>query len=129
MSTATPQRELRGDLLVVAPGVLSAAFRIAGVRAVRADDAAQAHAAVAAELDMSDTGGAPAPGIVAVHRALWDRLPEPVRRGWDQQLTPLVVPLPADTGRAGVGRGQALRELLARSVGYEITFSTEGDSP
>lgn len=126
-ATTDPDRVLRGDLLVVAPGLLAAAFRIAGVRTVRADDATAAQAAVDGEL-AARPGSALAPGVVAVHHALWERLPEAVRRGYEQRLTPLVVPLPADTGREGVGRGQLLRELLARSVGYEITFTNQGDS-
>lgn len=121
MSAATAHREPRTDVLVVAPGLLTAAFRIAGVRTVRADDAAQAQAAIDAEL------ADPAAGIVAVHHTLWQRLPGAVRRDWEQSLQPLIVALPADTGRIGADRGQALRNLLAHSVGYEITFTTQGE--
>lgn len=121
-AAVAPPREPHTDVLVVAPGLLPAAFRIAGVRTVRADDAAQAQAAVEAEL------AAPAAGIVAVHHTLWQRFPGAVRREWEQSLQPLVVPLPADTGRVGADRGQALRDLLTQSVGYEITFTTQGES-
>lgn len=115
-------REPRPDVLIIAPGLLPTAFRIAGVRTVRADDAMQARAAVEAELT------APAAGIIAIHHTLWQRLTVAMQRHWEQSLEPLVVPLPTDTGRVGTARGQALRDLLAHSVGYEITFTTDGET-
>ena len=63
------------------------------------------------------------PGVVAVYPELWEQVPVAVRRDWERRLVPLVVALPADTGVAAPSRRHAVRELLARSVGYEITFS------
>ena len=116
---ATP--ELAGDLLVVVPEMLAPAFRLSGARTVAAT-AGDVPALVAAEL------AAGRPGVIAVHPQLWERVPEPVRRDWERRLTPLVVALPADTGTAAPSRRHAVRELLARSVGYEITFTPRGGS-
>lgn len=120
-STSTTATDLAGDLLVVVPALLEPAFRLAGARVAVAADAAGVTAIVAAELD------ARRPGVVAVHPELLDRVPRPVRQAWERRLAPLVVALPADTGPAGPARRHAMRELLARSVGYEITFSPQGD--
>jgi vacuolar-type H+-ATPase subunit F/Vma7 len=114
--------DLAGDLLVVLPTVLEPAFRLAGTRTAAAADAERAQQLVQAEL------AAGAPGVVAVHPDLWERVPAPVRADWERRLVPLVVPLPADTGRVTPGRQRAVLDLLARSVGYEITFTTQGGS-
>lgn len=116
-------RQPAGDLLVVLPDWLEPAFQLAGTRTATAADAERTQQIVRAAL------GAGAPGVVAVHPDLWKDVPSPVRRDWEQRLVPLVVALPADTGRAAAGRRHAVLDLLARSVGYEITFTSQGGPP
>jgi vacuolar-type H+-ATPase subunit F/Vma7 len=118
-----PARPLAGDLLIVLPAPLEPAFRLAGTRTAAAADVERAQQLVHAEIATR------APGVVAVHPDLWERVPTPVRADWQRRLVPLVVPLPADTGQIAPGRRHALLDLLARSVGYEITFTTQGGSP
>lgn len=117
---------LAGDLLVVVPELLEPAFRLAGARTVTATATASEVAEVQAIVEAELT--ARRPGVVAVHPELFALVPAAVRQAWEQRLVPLVVALPADTGPAGPGRRHAMRELLARSVGYEITFSPQGGS-
>jgi vacuolar-type H+-ATPase subunit F/Vma7 len=114
---------LPGDLLVVVPELLEPAFRLAGTRVQVATGPDEVATAVTAEL----AGGAP--GVVVVHPELWEQVPPDLRRDWEQRSAPLVVPLPADTGIAVAGRHHAVRDLLARSVGYEITFAPQGATP
>ena len=119
---AATRTELAGDLLVVVPALLEPAYRIAGARTATATGPAEVTAIVDAEL------AARRPGVVAVHHDLFDAVPATVRQAWEQRLAPLVVALPVGTGPAGPGRRHALRALLGRAVGYEITFSPEGGS-
>lgn len=119
-SAAAPP--LDADLLVVVPRLLAPAFALAGTRVAEAGDGTEVQRLVAAELD---TGR---PGVVAVHPELWQQVPATVRAAWERRSVPLVIALPADTGPAGEGRRHAVRELLARSVGYEITFGPGGQS-
>jgi vacuolar-type H+-ATPase subunit F/Vma7 len=111
-----------GDLVVVAVEPVAAGFRLAGVRTVVATTPGEASAAVEGEL----AGGAP--GVVAVDAGLWRRLPAAARAGFEESVSPLVVGLPDATTDAARSRRDRIRDLLARSVGYEITFTSEGSS-
>ncbi|QJY51147.1 V-type ATP synthase subunit F [Pseudonocardia broussonetiae] len=121
-AATTRSTPLAGDLLVVVPELLAPAFALAGTRVAEAGDGAEVERLVAAELD---TGR---PGVVAVHPQLWQQVPPTVRAAWERRSVPLVIALPDDSGPAGEGRRHAVRELLARSVGYEITFGPGGPS-
>lgn len=114
-----------GDLLVVLPDWLDPAFRLAGTRtAVAVTDGADDEV----QQVVRDAIAAGEPGVVAVHPDLWERVAAPTRRDWEQQLVPLIVPLPTDTEHVAAGRRDAVLDLLARSVGYEITFTSRGES-
>lgn len=110
------------DLLVVVPPAIAPGFRLAGTRTAVARDADQVQAVVQRELD----GGRA--GVIAVHAGLWAQLPARVRAGWEVLTRPLVLSLPDETAQSAAARRDRVRELLARSVGYEITFLPEGGS-
>lgn len=98
-------------------------FRLGGARtvvAVGADDV------VAAVRTASVDGTA---AVIAVHGALWSLVPSPVREAWAKQAAPLVLSLPDEDGEVAAARDAALRELLARAIGYRITFTPDGGTP
>lgn len=110
-------------LVVVCPPLLAAGFRLAGPAVRVADTPEETLDAVTAA-----TGGNRR-GVIAVHPQLWTALPRGTREEWQRRTDPLVLPLPDDSGDAGLDRQSALRELLAHAVGYEITFGSEEASP
>jgi vacuolar-type H+-ATPase subunit F/Vma7 len=105
--------------VVVVPPDTAPGFRLAGTRVVVARDTAQARAAVDAELQQGTAG------VVAVGAALWRALPAAVRRSYQDRIVPVVLSLPDEAQDAAAERRADLKDLLARSVGYEITFSSE----
>ncbi|GAA4738997.1 hypothetical protein GCM10023328_19870 [Modestobacter marinus] len=108
------------DLLVIVPADTAAGFRLAGTRTVVAGDPDTVRQVVDREI----AGGSR--GVIAVAERTWAELPAAVRADWSSRSVPLVLPLPAeDSGAAGTRRSR-VQELLARSVGYEITFSPGG---
>ncbi|WNV77813.1 V-type ATP synthase subunit F [Geodermatophilus sp. DSM 44513] len=111
--------EWPADLLVLAPPDTAAGFRLAGTRTVAVDDPAAARRLVEAEV------AAGSGGVIAVAERLWAALPAGVRAEWAARTVPLVVPLPAEEDAAAAARRSRVQELLARSVGYEITFTPE----
>lgn len=115
-----PLPERPYDLLVVVPPPVAAGFRLAGARTAVAADAAQAQTLVEAEL------AAGSRGVVAVSGRLWARIPPRVTAGWQEQTVPLVVALPDEAAEPAETRRARVRDLLARSVGYEITFTPAG---
>lgn len=66
-------------------------------------------------------------GVIAVAATSWEALPLAVRRAWSSSTAPLIIPLPEEEPGSAATRGARVRDLLARSVGYEITFTPEGD--
>jgi vacuolar-type H+-ATPase subunit F/Vma7 len=111
------------ELLVIVPADRSAGYRLAGARTLPAETGPDAARHVRAALDRHD-GGEPG-GVLAIDHELWLQVPVAVRRDWQLRSVPLVVPLPAEGEAGGRARQDALRDLLARAVGYEITFATE----
>ncbi|WP_409331594.1 V-type ATP synthase subunit F [Trujillonella humicola] len=118
---AAPPPGWPADLLVVVPRDMAAGFRLAGTRTVAESDPARVQELVEAEL------AAGFRGVVAVAERTWSALPAPVRAEWAARTVPLVIPLPAEDDGAAGSRRSRMQELLARSVGYEITFTPEGD--
>jgi vacuolar-type H+-ATPase subunit F/Vma7 len=108
------------DALVVATPATATGFRLGGARTVTAANADQAVAAVGAAI--ADGKAA----VIAVHGALWTAVPPPIRATWTRQVTPLILSLPDEDGDVSAARDAALRDLLARAIGYQITFTPGG---
>ena len=53
-------------------------------------------------------------------------VPPQVRAAWARQATPLILSLPDEDGDVSAAKDAALRDLLARAVGYQITFTPSG---
>lgn len=66
-------------------------------------------------------------GIILVHHRLWNRLEPRVQQSLGARTDVLVMALPSDDGVAGADHLAALHGLLARAVGYEISFTPEGE--
>ena len=121
LAAASPSTEWPADLLVVVPPSVAPGFRLAGTRTVSVRDAARAAEVVQAEVTLR------APGVIAVHAGLWAAIPTRLRDGWEQLRIPLVLSLPDEAAEAAGARRDRVRNLLARSVGYEIAFIPEGE--
>jgi hypothetical protein len=48
-------------------------------------------------------------------------------RDLDQTDLPLILTLPDEDGDVSAAKDAALRDLLARAIGYQITFTPSGD--
>ncbi len=112
-----------GTLVVVTTTELAPGFRLAGARTVAVDDPAEASTQIERLVDIDQERG-----VIAVHEPLLERLDTPLRRRLARLTAPLVVALPA--GSPGTsGRADRLADLLARAVGYELTFDESGAPP
>jgi vacuolar-type H+-ATPase subunit F/Vma7 len=118
---------VRGELVVVAPREFAAGYRLAGARTVTAGDSAAVVRHVEEMIARYDSHREES--VVAVHDSLWQQVPRATRDAWLQRSIPLVLALPDESGEGLEQRQAELRELVARAVGYEITFTAEGDSP
>ena len=112
----------RDDLLVVVPPRMAPGFRLAGTRTEVVDDNEAARAVVEREV------AAGSRGVIALAAPLWAGLPPRLRAAWEARTVPLVVALPDEGGESAEARRDRVRALLARSVGYEITFTPGEDS-
>ena len=114
-----------GHLVVIAPPEVADGFALGGADILLVETRnAPALWATAEVMEVALAGGA---AVVAVHHTLWGAVPTPVRERWEQRIDRLIVALPADDGASTFDRAAALHELLARAVGYEISFSPNGD--
>jgi vacuolar-type H+-ATPase subunit F/Vma7 len=111
------------EAVVVATPATAVGFRLGGARTVVAVEADDVVAAVTAA---SADGRA---AVIAVHGALWSLVPPLVRDAWTRQAVPLVLSLPDEDGDVAAARDAALRDLLARAIGYRITFTPGGGTP
>lgn len=111
------------ELVIVATPATAVGFRLGGARTVVAVSADDVLAAVRA----ASADGAAA--VIAVHGSLWSLVPPLVREAWTRQAAPLVLSLPDEDGDVAAARDAALRELLARAIGYRITFTPAGGTP
>lgn len=121
-ASARPERPVT-ELVVVTTPATAVGFRLGGARTVVAVGADEVVAAVRA----ASAGGTAA--VIAVHGALWSLIPPPIREAWTRQAAPLVLSLPDEDGDVASARDAALRELLARAIGYRITFTPAGGTP
>jgi vacuolar-type H+-ATPase subunit F/Vma7 len=110
------------DALVVATPATATGFRLGGARTITAGDAGQTVAAVTQEI--ADGQAA----VIAVHGALWSLVAPSVRATWTKQTSPLILTLPDEDGDVSAAKDAALRDLLARAIGYQITFTPSGGS-
>jgi vacuolar-type H+-ATPase subunit F/Vma7 len=108
-----------GELHVLAPADAAVGYRLAGVRTTVPDSAAHCERLIGSAVTAGDAD------VRAVHDRVWGQLAPRPRQTGQQCSVPLVVVLPEDAGDAVADRAAALRDLLARAVGYEITFSQE----
>jgi vacuolar-type H+-ATPase subunit F/Vma7 len=124
MNTTSPLRQDKPmtDALVIATPVTATGFRLGGARTITADDAAQTIAAVTQEV--ADGRAA----VIAIHGALWSLVAPSVRATWTKQTSPLILTLPDEDGDVSAAKDAALRDLLARAIGYQITFTPSGGS-
>lgn len=111
------------DALVIATPATATGFRLGGARTITAADADQTIAAVAQGI--ADGQAA----VIAVHGALWSLVAPPIRATWTKQASPLILSLPDEDGDVSAARDAALRDLLARAIGYQITFTPSGGTP
>ncbi|WP_344208999.1 V-type ATP synthase subunit F [Kribbella sancticallisti] len=111
------------DALVVATPATATGFRLGGARTITAVDADQTVAAVDQAIE---DGGA---GVIAVDGSLWSQVPLVTRAAWTRQASPLILSLPDEDGEVSAARDAALRDLLARAIGYQITFTPSGGTP
>ena len=111
------------DALVIATPMTAIGYLLGGARTVTAVDANETVAAVAAAI--ADGRAA----VVAVHGALWSTVAPQVRAAWAKQTSPLILSLPDEDGDVSAAKDAALRDLLARAIGYQITFTPSGGTP
>ena len=113
------------QVTVIVPPDLADGYRLAGVAVHTADDAAD----TARLLEEILAGGDP-PAVVAVHPGHLHALGPRWQRRIAELDTVLVVALadPPTHGAEPPGGRDNLRDLLAHAVGYEMTFTPEGDS-
>lgn len=111
------------DALVVATPATATGFRLGGARTVTAADSDETIAAV----DRAVEDGQAA--VIAIHGGLWSALPTAIRNDWTNLASPLIVSLPDEDGAVSAARDAALRDLLARAIGYQITFTPGEGTP
>ncbi|TDW79520.1 MULTISPECIES: V-type ATP synthase subunit F [Kribbella] len=123
MNTTPPGKyKSMTDALVVATPATATGFRLGGARTITAGNADQTVAAVTQEI--ADGQAA----VIAVHGALWSLVAPSVRATWTKQTSPLILTLPDEDGDVSAAKDAALRDLLARAIGYQITFTPSGGS-
>jgi len=111
-------------ITVIVPPELADGYRLAGVHTEPAGTAAEAG-------DVLDrlTADTDRPGVVAVHPAYLRELGPRWQRPTARADGTMVIALPE--GQAPGERahgGESLRDLLARAVGYELTFDPTGST-
>ena len=112
---------MKEEVIVVTPLDAAPGFALGGARTLIVDDE-QAASALASALESA----AEQAGIVLVHHRVWGRLEPRLAEAWGARTDVLVMALPSDDGTAGTDHLAALHGLLARAVGYEISFTPEG---
>ena len=105
------------DVLVITTTATATGFRLGGARTIAANDAEDTIAAVRAAMEDGQAA------VVAVHAALWSTVAPRTRDTWTSRTSPLILSLPAEDRDAAEARESGLRDLLARAVGYQITFT------
>lgn len=111
---------MKEEVVVVTPLEAAPGFALGGARTLVVADEQAASAASAVE------AAAEQAGIVLVHHRVWGVLEPRLAESWGARADVLVMALPSDDGTAGTDHLAALHGLLARAVGYEISFTPEG---
>ena len=107
----------RERLLVLAAPEQAPGYRLAGVAVEVADDAAAAVGRLERLLSEGGEGG-----VIAVPGSYLEAAGADLRERVEATAVPLVIELPDGRTEAAGSRQARLRALLARAVGYEITF-------
>jgi vacuolar-type H+-ATPase subunit F/Vma7 len=121
MSDTDRKDQPMSDALVIATPMAAIGFLLGGARTVTAVDGNETVDAVTAAI--ADGKAA----VIAVHGALWSAVAPSVRAAWTRQASPLILTLPDEDGDVSAAKDAALRDLLARAIGYQITFTPSGD--
>jgi len=106
------------ELVVVAPDAVADGYRLGGARTLVASDATETVDVVSNLLSTA--------ALIVVHASLWEQVPAAVRDGWTRRSRPLILAVPDEDSDAGALKDEALRDLLSRAVGYQITFEPSG---
>ncbi len=109
--------DTRERLVVLTVPEVSCGFRLAGVAVEEAGDAEHALRRLDELLDAGEEAG-----VVAVDGQFLDAAPPDLRARLELSSAPVVLRLPSGSTSDGEDRGARLRALLARAVGYEMTF-------
>ncbi len=116
------ERIQMADVLVVTTAATASGFRLGGARTIAAVDAEDTVAAVDEAIEDGHAA------VVAVHAALWSTVTPQVRNIWTSRTSPLILSLPDEDSDTAAARETGLRDLLAKAIGYQITFTPGGDS-
>lgn len=108
------------ELIVLATPETAAGYRLGGARTVTCRTAADVEEAVV------DVAGRAS--VIAVHGRLWSLLGSQLRHEWTRQTQPLMLRIPDDDEAVAAAHQDELLDLLARAVGFQITFDPEGDT-
>lgn len=103
-----------GAVRVVPRPETARGFRLAGLRARPAADAAEAEAVVRRLLEEPDVA------VVLLQRSLFDGLSEALRRSLESTAIPVVVPFPDPAWHDRPAGEEWVVELLRRAVGYRV---------
>jgi vacuolar-type H+-ATPase subunit F/Vma7 len=107
-------------LRVVCRPEVAAGFALAGVTPIEAETP-EAGAAAVRDLLSGGGGAGGGAGVALVEEAIYDALPDELRRQVGRRPLPLVVPFPGPTWTA---RGEAAEayivELLRQVIGYRV---------
>jgi vacuolar-type H+-ATPase subunit F/Vma7 len=80
----------------------------------------QAEAGPEAAVSLATLLGRPDVGVVLIEDALFQALPEEIRRRADRSGIPVVVPFPSPAWEVGPAAEQYVVELLRRAIGYRV---------
>lgn len=108
-------------LAIVTTETLAPGFQLAGARTFVAETAAEALPILERLVEADDVG------VIGVHTALLDPLPQATRSRLESRLLPIVVALPAGArGADPQARRARLTRMLRDAVGYHIRFREGG---
>lgn len=102
---------------VLCQPAVAAGFRLAGLRPLEADDAADGTRQLRALLED------PAVGVVLVEEGIHSAMSEATRRELARRVLPMVVPFPGPGWVAPLeGTEGYIAELLRQAIGYRVRF-------
>ena len=108
---------------MVTPPDLAVGFRLAGTDVVAVDDAASTEAA------LERLAADPEVGVIGVYAPFFERLDPEARRGYEDSVAPVVLPVPVGAvGTEAIDHRARLASLLQRAIGYRISFGEGTDT-